>query len=339
MNSDPAQANNVSEGAPVVLSAGSTNLPSSDFLDNKPLFLEGGTQHTAVHCFRVTKDLITLAEGSKPGALCFVQPLNPFGIDATTTELAKDYEYYSLKNVEIAIEAVSPFGTSSGGMQVAWVTDPENVTIPQGDDGQKLVSLAKIVRQDGSVLVRPRNSALFMISPQGARYCLPGNEPRLSSFGSLIALVRSPPATGDVAEFAATITGEMHFMRSTRNMPVYLGEFPIGTFTIDEEKAEIEGQDLLVPVRLSAHDIQTDTAVWQFRTKLELSVRGKEGRFMKILNIHADSAKFRLTAINEEFAEGLLTFDLPISSLSQPLVRILRFPKQTISTYEVNRNQ
>lgn len=337
MNSDPAQANSVTEGAPVELSKGSTSLPSSDFTDSERLFLEAGTQHTAVHCFRVSKDLVTLAEGSKPGELCFVQPLNPFGIDAACTNLASDYEYYSFKNVEVAIEAVSPFGTSSGGMQVAWITDPENVTIPQGDDGQKLTALAKIIRQDGSVLVRPRNSALFNITTQGARYCLPGNESRLSSFGALVALVRSPPGTGDVAEFAATVTGEIHFMRSTRNAPVYVGEFPIGTFNVDETKPVIEDNDLQLPVRLPANDIQTDTSNWEFRTPFNLSVRGQDGRFTKILDIKANNARFKLTHIDDQTAEGILIFDLPVYGLKNPVVRIVRLPKQIIMSYEVPR--
>ncbi|APG77712.1 putative structural protein [Shahe hepe-like virus 1] len=338
MNSDPAQANSVSEGAPVELSTGSTGLPSSDFTDSKPLFLEAGTQHTAVHCFRVAKDLVTLAEGSKPGEICFVQPLTPFGIDNTATNLASDYEYYSFKNVEIAIEAVSPFGTSSGGMQVAWITDPENVTLPQGDDGQKLTSLAKVIRQDGSVLVRPRNSALFNISTEGARYCLPGTESRLSSFGSLVALVRSPPGTGDVADFAATITGEIHFMRSTRNAPVYIGEFPIGTFTIDETQPLIEENDLILPVRLSSNDVQTDISRWDFRTPLKLTLRGKDGRFTKIHEIKADFATFKLTNIDDQYAEGILMIDLPFYGLTNPVVRINSFPRQIINSYEVLRN-
>jgi hypothetical protein len=189
----------------------------TDFIDqNKVVLSQTSGEATASHEFRISKDFIIINDAQDPGTVLFNMSLDPT-VDSGALKLAQNYEYFSFRDIEVSMDETSPFGTASGGFQAAWITDPANAVFGQASAAEKTTSLIKIVRQEGSVLVRPRSSAIVKIVTSDRRYTLLGTDVRLSSFGNIVCALRAAPGLGDVAAFAVTVSGIIDFHRMNNN--------------------------------------------------------------------------------------------------------------------------
>lgn len=172
------------------------------------------TEQTAQHVFRIPFSQEMFESSLAPGSLLFSYDLDPNFLSAPLKEFAKNYEYYSLHNVVLHAQSTAPFGTSSGGIQIAHITDPENTYFDAGVNGQH-TNLRKIVRQQDSVLLRPRESVELKINTQGELFTFnSGHSRRFESFGSIVGVMRDPPAVGDSISFAFTLSGVAKFSRT-----------------------------------------------------------------------------------------------------------------------------
>lgn len=189
---------------------------NNDFIDDKKVNLGSTIEASATHAFRISRDFVVIDDSQKLGTQLMSVLLNP-SIDPGAAKLAQLYEYYDFSEIKLSLEATSPFGTASGSFQTAWITDPANIALGQADEAAKSAALNKVIRQEGSVQVRPRTSAELVIRPAGKRYCFQTttSDPRLTEFGALVAVLRDPPSTGDNASFAVTISGKINFYRAT----------------------------------------------------------------------------------------------------------------------------
>jgi len=189
---------------------------NNDFLEDNKVNLGSSLEASATHSFRISRDFVVIDDGQTLGTQLMNVRIDPT-IDPAAQELAKAYEYYDFSEIIVSLEATSPFGTASGSFQTAWITDPANTDLGQADAAAKAAALNKVIRQEGSTQVRPRTSAELSAKPNGKRYCLSNSktDPRLTSFGAIVAVLRDPPSTGDTASFAVTISGKINFYRAT----------------------------------------------------------------------------------------------------------------------------
>ncbi|APG77634.1 putative structural protein [Beihai tiger crab virus 1] len=164
---------------------------------------------TGYYNIKVVK-VIRLAGSTKVGELLAV-----FFLDGTLEpvleEMLKAYERWGLDDLQVIVQTGSPFGTSSGSIQMAHIPDPENANFP-AEGGQP--SLDKIVRQDGSVQIRPRDSCTFKVKTPGTMYTMSSGSRRWSSFGAIVAVCRSVPDSTDFTEWNLTVTGTAKLIRT-----------------------------------------------------------------------------------------------------------------------------
>ncbi|APG77706.1 putative structural protein [Wenzhou shrimp virus 3] len=163
----------------------------------------------ATYTFNVVQS-VRLTNASKVGEPLLNIPLD-VNLDPTLPKIAQAYERYSLKNVKLMIQSGSPLGTSSGCAQIAHIPDPENAALPAGG-GE--AACKKIVRQAGSTIIRPRDSDVFTVPLHGEMYTKLSGSRRWSSFGNIVAVVRSTPEASDWAEWSMTLTGNVEFYRT-----------------------------------------------------------------------------------------------------------------------------
>jgi len=163
----------------------------------------------ATHLVRKQLDLFSISSGDATGSVAFSISLDA-AIDEYTGLLSKGYTFYRFKKFDVEALAVSPLGTSSGAAQIAYIPDPENIT-PSSD----IEGIRQLVRQLGSRMMRPRDTTLISPVMNEWRFCKPGNEPRLHSFGAIVGVVRAPPNSGDFAEWAVTVIAEIEFALPT----------------------------------------------------------------------------------------------------------------------------
>lgn len=187
---------------------------TSDFIDSGHIVEQNEPEQSASHTFRISKDFIVIDDTMLPGTLLFNLPLTAL-LDPAATALSKNYEYFSFKEIIVDMQATSPLGTASGGFQAAWVTDPVNANIGTADAPEKAAALLKIIRQQDSVLIRPRTTQMMKIPTVGKRFTITGPDVRLSSFGNIVAVLRAAPGLGDTASFAVTVEGVIMFHRTT----------------------------------------------------------------------------------------------------------------------------
>lgn len=192
-----------------------------DFISDTGTAEINQTEQTAQHVFRIPFQQEVFESGISPGSLLFNYDLNPNFLSPSLQEFAKNYEYYSFHNVVLHAQSTAPFGTSSGGIQIAHITDPENAhfdTAAKEENspiGKLHNNLRKVVRQQDSVLLRPRESVELKIKTQGELFTFnAGHSRRFESFGSIVGVMRDPPAQGDSISFAFTLTGIAKFTRT-----------------------------------------------------------------------------------------------------------------------------
>lgn len=155
-----------------------------------------------VQTHKIIKSMsVQVTDATAAGTEIFSTPIDT-KLDNITKELAGVFEFYAIEDLKLTINSSSPLGTSSGALQIGWIADPYNLAF--GDNLS--INLQKAIRQYGSVMVRPRESLTIPIPISGKKYCLPGKEPRLSTFGGIFAVVRVGPESGD--QFSVQITLE-----------------------------------------------------------------------------------------------------------------------------------
>ncbi|APG77825.1 putative structural protein [Wenling hepe-like virus 1] len=151
---------------------------------------------------------IACSDASTTGLQVLSLPVD-VNIDEIAKQMATGFEFYSIENCSLTLNSSSPLGTSSGSLQIGWIQDPYNLLF--GDDGA--LNLKKAIRQDGSTMVRPRDSVHFPFAPQDRKYCRVGSDLRLSSFGGIFAVVRSKPEAGDQFTLQGDLTMTFKFSR------------------------------------------------------------------------------------------------------------------------------
>jgi len=161
------------------------------------------------YALRVVK-VIRISGGDAVGKLLAIFPLDGT-LEPVLANLFKAYERYSFDGLQLIIQTGSPLGTSSGSMQIAHFPDPENANFVM-DGGQE--ALNKVVRQDGSAQIRPRDSATFRIRTNGTNYTLSSGSKRWDSFGAVVAVTRSVPDATDFVEFQITLVGTVNLYRT-----------------------------------------------------------------------------------------------------------------------------
>lgn len=124
--------------------------------------------------------------------------------------IAKRFEYKKFANFILSLVSTAPLGTSSGSIQAGHTTDPANLTWTTGGSN---INRSKIVRQQGSIVLRPRDTATIAIETPGPMYTKRVGSRRFTSWGGLSCIVRTVPALGDVIHFAATLTADVYFHR------------------------------------------------------------------------------------------------------------------------------
>lgn len=144
-------------------------------------------------------------------------------IDDNVKSISHGYEYFTFRNLMLYCQSTSPAGTSSGGIQVCHITDPDNVQFQSKDIVDPIRSsgqfnVHKAVRQEGSLLIRPRESIELSLDIEGWLYTYRDKEAksrRFTSFGCVVMVLRDPPATSDQLAFTITLTGKAVFARTT----------------------------------------------------------------------------------------------------------------------------
>lgn len=192
-----------------------------DFISYNGIAPIDHTEQTAQAIFRKNLVQESFPYGIDAGTVLFTMPLTPKFIgDDSILKMAQSYEYYGLDNVVLHAQSTAPMGISSGGIQLCHVTDPHNSYFYTGDDvtsSNLMKNLEKCVRQQDSVLLRPRESVEFKITTPGELYTFANPiypHDRWHSFGTIVAVMRDPPAAGDSLSFALTISGTARFART-----------------------------------------------------------------------------------------------------------------------------
>lgn len=178
--------------------------PQSDFTENVgDVNLESGDS-SGHYSIRVSR-YVRITGDNRPGEQVFNIPLDPT-IDPIFNEMCQGYERYTFADMEIQVECASPLGSSSGGIQMAHIPDPENTNLSQ-DPASYLQNLDKLVRQDSSLFIRPRDSENLPLHTNGTMYTKRADSPRWSSFGAIVGVVRSTPDGADYCEYTITLMG------------------------------------------------------------------------------------------------------------------------------------
>lgn len=206
-----------------------------DFISNNGIAPIDHTEQSAQHVFRIPLTQEVYDSTAEIGKLLFLIDLSPTSLGTGTQSYAQQYEYYSLHNLTLHAQATAPFGTSSGGIQICHVTDPDNAIFSTTD---LHYNLDKVVRQQDSVLLRPRESVEILMKTKGELYTystptMPTK--RFTSFGYLAAVMRDPPAQGDSISFAFTLTGIAKFARTTTAITPALGALQLNKCYDDVE--------------------------------------------------------------------------------------------------------
>jgi len=179
-----------------------------DFISYNGLAKIDHTEQTGQHIFRINIPQEASDDQTPTGKILFTFNLQPYYLGEAAKAFAEMYEYYSLENVVLHAQSTAPFGVSSGGIQICHITDPDNAVFYTAGTNLKL-NLAKVVRQQDSVLLRPRESVELAVKTNGelfTNFSL-GKTQRFSSFGYIVACMRDTPATGDSISFAFTLSG------------------------------------------------------------------------------------------------------------------------------------
>lgn len=184
----------------------------NDFVSTQEAQVNQEEQH-AQSIIRSSHDVIVNSDDQATGEVLLNLALDT-SLSAETREGAKHYEYYGYKNLQVEIYATSSFGVSSGALQVLHVTDPENATFHT--TGDLSLNLAKGIRQQNSLVVRPRDTKVLKFDLEDMEmFTLSSASPRFSSFGNFVVMVRDPPAAGDQVSYCITLTGIVYFTRTT----------------------------------------------------------------------------------------------------------------------------
>ncbi|AYN75553.1 protein 4 [Halhan virus 2] len=184
----------------------------SDFISTGGVQDLTTTDNSAQVIVRQQYDFLVMSDSHDAGYVLLNIPLD-VSISPSAQKLSEFYELFEIKDLTLESLATSPFGTSSGGYQTCHITDPENAAMFTGTDLDR--NIEKVVRQQGSKLVRPRDTVVLKAVTQGTKFTLRAGSPRWYSYGAIVAVVRDVPATGDQIQFALTLTAKVVFHRTT----------------------------------------------------------------------------------------------------------------------------
>ncbi len=162
---------------------------------------------------RLQKDFVVLDSNDSIGKVVMTVPLD-VKMDPDAAYMATLFEYFSISEIILDFQSTSPLGTSSGGIQLCCVTDPENATFDQSPAGSAF-NVQKAIRTEGSCLIRPRVDQRFTSDTKGQLYTYATGNPRLESFGTIVLVVRDAPAAGDAVQWAVTVQIKYNFIRMT----------------------------------------------------------------------------------------------------------------------------
>lgn len=182
----------------------------NDFISSSRVLKLGSQPISASHYVHFTKE-IAISDSDAEG-----KHILSFGLDAhidpAAVSLAAEYVKYSFTDVEVNFSCTSAQGSTSGAVQVAWFTDPAN---NGWDTTATAFNLTRAVRQSSSVMLRPRQSNVLDVVPNGELYTLKLGDARLWSFGYINAVVRAKAEASHAASWQMTIKGRLNFHTAT----------------------------------------------------------------------------------------------------------------------------
>lgn len=213
---------------------GETNFGSDDISDTYTL--------KKSYNFQVT-------DSDEPGTVVLTIPLST-DIESQTTDLAKQYERYSINGLSINIAPYAPMGSTSGSVQICHTPDPNNRF---GTD--LILNLNKAVRQAGSIIQRPRSTDQMHPIVEGTCYCKKGLDDRYSSFGNIDVVVRDQPTVGDVVRTTITVECTYQFYQTTINTDAASVRDVVAATIVEfkQDQPVFRLPDLQLPNKLNIH--------------------------------------------------------------------------------------
>jgi hypothetical protein len=149
---------------------------------------------------------LTVKPTQEPGEVCAT-----FQLDRSVApDFLNCYEYFTFEDLVVDLQSVAPFGTASGGIMAAYLSDPLNTSKPE----LPIYNIDRFGVTEGTIVVRAKDSKKVTIPAadscpiQGKwRYTNNGGNQRQSSFGSIYFVTLDPPAPGDGSRWEAWVRG------------------------------------------------------------------------------------------------------------------------------------
>jgi len=191
-------------------------------LDTAQRPITGSTTGIATLQTKTQLGVLNLISGQAPGEILLSKPLDTT-IDELATQMAEKYVNWRMMDVSIVLENTAPFAAASGSIQVAYINDPENQLVDT--DAEKILAL--VIRQAHSRQVKAKDTLEMRLNfdslnvpgaPSQWKFCKSRPGRIFNMYGTVAAVVRSPPAKGDGASFPVSLAITWQFMGMTRQL-------------------------------------------------------------------------------------------------------------------------
>lgn len=188
--------------------------PTASDTNKTTTFSDGGSTfhlpgETFKHNISFEVANINLSSSLLPGT-----PIFTLNLDSSLSTQLIYYQYWTIGDLRLDVQCTSPLGTSSGAILMSYMSDPVNADVP----GKPTLAKEKFGVTFPRILIRPRDNKSIELDVQqnpmfGAwRFVKRGNSDdtaalRLSSFGTIVAMVNTTPAAADGANFTTWLHG------------------------------------------------------------------------------------------------------------------------------------
>lgn len=180
----------------------------------------GSTGGKTTYAFRKDYTVVTMSSDSTSGTTLATIDFNT-SIDPEVSNLAQRFILYKFSDITITFKCIAPWSTASGTAQVMVNPDPANpISATQATALLQAMRLlqSRQLSSKGEIEVTVRPMDLSLPVFQEWRYCKPAGYIRAERFGSLAAIVRGAPSTGDGTSWAVTVAGTAEFNMATYNV-------------------------------------------------------------------------------------------------------------------------
>lgn len=193
------------------------------------------TLHTTagktIYTFRVDIPGVSIISTSAAGAILYITALDGAFGDEALIKLKEKFIYYRLVDLVVTFRSISPFATASGSAQIFVNPDPSNPV-----SQTPATALLQAMRLLGSGQLSSKSELTMVLSSADWnsrvwdsqwRYCKTAGTPRAESFGFLCGICRAPPAKGDGAQWAMTLSGSVELCDATINSVTTVGRIRV----------------------------------------------------------------------------------------------------------------